>query len=67
MQIFQRSLLVLCVGLLLSPAAQAMSVDLGTITVGVQNVPEINPVWSAFGSLLVAAALILRHSAKFRK
>ena len=30
-------------------------------------VPELNPVWSAFGSCLVAAALILRHSAKFRK
>ena len=30
-------------------------------------VPEINPVWSAFGSCLVAAALILRHSGKFRK
>jgi hypothetical protein len=30
-------------------------------------VPEINPAWSALGSCLVAAALILRHSAKFRK
>lgn len=30
-------------------------------------VPEINPVWSAVGSCLLAAALILRHSAKFRK
>jgi hypothetical protein len=30
-------------------------------------VPEINPTWSAIGSCLVAAALILRHSAKFRK
>jgi len=30
-------------------------------------VPEINPAWSAIGSCLVAAALILRHSAKFRK
>ncbi|MEY2549462.1 MAG: hypothetical protein QOD64_2044 [Verrucomicrobiota bacterium] len=29
--------------------------------------PEINPAWSAFGSCLIAAALILRHSAKFRK
>ena len=31
------------------------------------TVPEINPGWSAVGSCLVAAALILRHSAKFRK
>ena len=30
-------------------------------------VPEINPAWSALGSCLLAAALILRHSAKFRK
>jgi hypothetical protein len=30
-------------------------------------VPELNPAWSALGSCLVAAALILRHSAKFRK
>ena len=30
-------------------------------------VPEINPAWSALGSCLIAAALILRHSAKFRK
>ena len=30
-------------------------------------IPEINPAWSALGSCLIAAALILRHSAKFRK
>jgi len=30
-------------------------------------VPEINPAWSAIGSCLVAAALIFRHGAKFRK
>jgi hypothetical protein len=30
-------------------------------------VPEINPAWSAIGSCLLAAALILRHGAKFRK
>jgi hypothetical protein len=30
-------------------------------------VPEINPGWSAVGSCLLAFALILRHSAKFRK
>jgi hypothetical protein len=30
-------------------------------------VPEINPAWTAVGSCLMAAALILRHSAKFRK
>jgi hypothetical protein len=30
-------------------------------------VPEINPAWSALGSCMLAGALILRHSAKFRK
>jgi hypothetical protein len=30
-------------------------------------VPELNPAWSAVGSCLITAALILRHSAKFRK
>lgn len=30
-------------------------------------VPEINPAWSALGSCLLAAIIILRHSAKFRK
>lgn len=30
-------------------------------------VPEINPTWTALGSCILAAALILRHSAKFRK
>lgn len=40
--------------------------------VGIHNitftrVPEINPAWTAAGSCIVAAALKLRHSAKFRK
>jgi len=30
-------------------------------------VPELNPAWSALGSCLLTAVLILRHSAKFRK
>jgi hypothetical protein len=30
-------------------------------------VPEINPAWGAIGSCLLAAGLILRHGAKFRK
>lgn len=30
-------------------------------------VPEMNPTWTAVGSCLLAAALILRHSGKFRK
>jgi hypothetical protein len=39
--------------------------------IGVHDVsftlPEMNPAWSAVGSCLIAAVLILRHSAKFRK
>jgi hypothetical protein len=30
-------------------------------------IPEVNPAWSGVGSCLLAFALILRHSAKFRK
>jgi hypothetical protein len=30
-------------------------------------VPEINPMWTAIGSCIIATTLILRHSAKFRK
>jgi hypothetical protein len=39
----------------------------GIYNVSFTPVPEINPAWSAVGSCLFAAALILRHSAKFRK
>ena len=31
------------------------------------RVPEINPTWTALGSCILAAVLIFRHSAKFRK
>jgi hypothetical protein len=30
-------------------------------------IPDINPAWTAVGSCILATALILRHSAKFRK
>lgn len=30
-------------------------------------ISEINPMWTAVGSCIVATALILRHSAKFRR
>lgn len=39
----------------------------GINSISFTPVPEINPAWSAVGSCLLAAALILRHSAKFRK
>jgi hypothetical protein len=39
----------------------------GIYNVSFTPVPEINPAWTAIGSCLLAAALILRHSAKFRK
>ena len=31
------------------------------------RISEIDPAWTAVGSCILAAALILRHSAKFRK
>lgn len=45
------------------PTQQQISMSNLTFT----PVPEINPTWSAVGSCLLAAVLILRHSAKFRK
>ncbi len=39
----------------------------GINAISFMRVPEMNPAWTAVGSCLIAAALILRHSAKFRK
>lgn len=50
-------------GTVADPTYQHIGMDDITFTA----VPEINPVWSAIGSCLVATVLILRHSAKFRK
>jgi len=43
----------------------AQHIGIGDITF--TAVPEINPTWGAVASCLLAAVLILRHSAKFRK
>jgi hypothetical protein len=40
---------------------------IGLYDISFTPVPELNPTWSAVGSCLIAFALILRHSAKFRK
>lgn len=40
---------------------------IGLFDITFTPVPELNPTWSAIGSCILAAALILRHSAKFRK
>lgn len=45
------------------PTQQQISMGNFTFT----PVPEINPAWSTIGSCLLAAVLILRHSAKYRK
>jgi hypothetical protein len=46
----------------------AVTSDWDSITwIAATPVPEINPAWTAVGSCILAAALILRHSAKFRK
>ncbi|HVF70527.1 MAG TPA: hypothetical protein VM940_02865 [Chthoniobacterales bacterium] len=50
-----------------SPLADPTYQHVGIHDISFTPVPEINPAWSAVGSCLVAAALILRHSAKFRK
>ena len=53
-------------GLPIEPNALWLAVNF-TDRVSFTRVPEINPVWSAVGSCVLAAVLILRHSAKFRK
>jgi hypothetical protein len=50
-------------GTVTDPAYQHVGIHDVTFT----PVPELNPAWSAVGSCLITAALILRHSAKFRK
>jgi len=48
-------------------AADPTYQHIGVHDIAFTPVPEINPAWSAVGSCLIAAVLILRHSAKFRK
>ena len=47
--------------------AVALSGDGVTGVAALPPISEINPMWTAVGSCIVATALILRHSAKFRK
>ena len=50
-----------------APGADPTYQHVGIHDITFTPVPEINPGWSAVGSCLLAFALILRHSAKFRK
>jgi hypothetical protein len=50
-----------------NPGADPTYQHVGIHDISFTPVPEINPGWSAVGSCLLAFALILRHSAKFRK
>jgi hypothetical protein len=50
-----------------NPGADPTYQHVGIYDISFTPVPEINPGWSAVGSCLLAFALILRHSAKFRK
>jgi hypothetical protein len=50
-----------------NPGADPTYQHVGIHDISFTPVPEINPAWSAVGSCLLAFALILRHSAKFRK
>lgn len=50
------------------PTGHAVTSDWDGITwVAATPAPEINPTWTAPGSCILAAPIILRHSAKFRK
>jgi len=62
--------LLILLAIFFVPSARALvpiSQQFLTSDLAVAPVSEINPAWSAFGSCVIAAALILRHSAKFRK
>jgi len=50
-----------------APGADPTYQHVGLHDISFTPVPELNPTWSALGSCLLAAALILRHSARFRK
>ena len=50
-----------------APGADPTYQHVGMHDITFTPVPELNPAWSALGSCLLAAVLILRHSAKFRK
>lgn len=50
-------------GTVANPTGQSIGIH----DISFTPVPEMNPAWSAVGSCLLAAAFILRHSAKFRK
>jgi hypothetical protein len=50
-----------------APGVDPTYQHIGLHDISFTPVPELNPTWSALGSCLLAAALILRHSARFRK
>jgi hypothetical protein len=62
MYLGRRFFLLFCASSFLAAQAHAFAHEI-TFAPG----REINPAWSAVGSCLIAAALILIHSAKFRK
>jgi hypothetical protein len=63
MYLFRRFVLLA----LLSPGLASVAQAVPLARVPIMPIAEIHPVWSALASCLLAAALILRHSAKFRK
>lgn len=51
-----------------STTGHAVTYGSDSITsIAAMPVRELNPAWTGVGSCILAAALILRHSAKFRK
>jgi hypothetical protein len=63
MCLLRRSILPAVLGSFFAAAAGAMPIGWAPPIF----LAEINPAWSAIGSCLLVAALIFRHSAKFRK
>jgi hypothetical protein len=58
---------VLIVPLATTGHAVTLGLDDARWIAALSPIREINPAWTAVGSCLLAAALILGHSAKFRK
>lgn len=65
MHSFRHFFLAALLGPFFIATAHAVTLDWDTVTWTAGSLRD--PAWTGFGSCLVAAALILRHSAKFRK
>lgn len=74
MNFVRRIALLILLAIPFGPRALGVTVDWDAsghvgivVDLPLASIPEINPAWTAFGSCLIAALLVLRHSGKFRK